>query len=169
MLSQGSVQDIHVRNGLLQVEKTPGLGDALITAKQMASPIYMLFPGAEARDLADMVRQHSLERHLPECSQVQQAEHHTTPTGSHSTQWEYLLIAIDGTWRQGKEIFKVGSEDMRADMQLSLRVHMSSSVHVLSARCSCLYWRDSRQMSSTYLWTASQERIGTVRSNVNLL
>ncbi|BDA49562.1 DTW domain-containing protein 2 [Coccomyxa sp. Obi] len=98
-----------IRGRKFSVEKTSGLGDALHTAKQMGSPIYVLFPGAEARDLADMVRVHSQERHLEGGLQVQQAaaEPHVTHRGSHSPPWTYLLIAIDGTWRQGKEIFKV--------------------------------------------------------------
>ncbi|CAL8464563.1 g4098 [Coccomyxa elongata] len=98
-----------IRGRKFSVERTPGLRDALRTAKQMGSPIYVLFPGTEARDLAEMVQTNSQKRHLPECQQVQEAaaEPHRIHIGSHSPPWAYLLIAIDGTWRQGKEIFKV--------------------------------------------------------------
>lgn len=95
-----------IRGRKFSVEKTPGLRDVLHTAKQLGTPIYVLFPGSEARDLADIVRLHG---QISECLQVQQAaaELHRTHKGSHSPPWAYLLIAIDGTWRQGKEIFKV--------------------------------------------------------------
>ncbi len=102
------VQDSHAGHNPVQVEKTPGLRDALRTAKQMGSPIYVLFPGTEARDLAEMVQTNSQKSDLSECQQEAAAEPHRTHIGIHSPPWAYLLIAIDGTWRQGKEIFKVG-------------------------------------------------------------
>ncbi|KAK9904675.1 hypothetical protein WJX75_000413 [Coccomyxa subellipsoidea] len=62
-----------LRGRKFSVEKDQGLSGALHTAMQMGIPIYVLFPGPEASDLADM----------------------------------YLLIAIDGTWRQGKEMYRM--------------------------------------------------------------
>lgn len=74
---------------------------AMRTAVTMACPIYILFPSPDATDLSEAVKISG------------QAERASTPAdksteGSCSPEaWSYLLIAIDGTWREAKEMYKV--------------------------------------------------------------
>ncbi len=93
------------------MERDHDLKAALYTAQQMGAPIYVLFPGPEARDLADMVQLHSQahasSEHSREMTAV--AEGDTEQQSCPHVPWKYLLIAIDGTWRQGKEMYKVFS------------------------------------------------------------
>ena len=102
----------------LQVEKDQGLSGALHTAMQMKIPIYVLFPGPEASDLADMVRVHSQKQQPSQEIGSSAAEDHREeqPAGLHVS-WQYLLIAIDGTWRQGKEMYRVSSVPLPFTMQ----------------------------------------------------
>lgn len=92
----------------LQVNEHGSLGLALHTARKMGTPTYVLFPAPEAQDLADMVSLHSQQGQRSEQTQHTEAGVISSQqTASVSTAWNYLLVILDGTWRQGKEMYKV--------------------------------------------------------------
>ena len=85
----------------LQVGEEQALGKALRTARNMACPIYILFPSPDAADLAEVVEASRL------AAGVTKSMEGSKERGCNAETWSYLLIAIDGTWRQAKEMYKV--------------------------------------------------------------
>ena len=75
-----------------QVGPTDGLGAVLHAAAAADCPVYLLFPSDSSQDLATACK----ERHQRQDDGHQRSLH-----------WAYVLIAIDGTWRQGREMYNV--------------------------------------------------------------
>ena len=78
----------------LQDGPADGLGAVLHAAKAAGCPLYVLFPAEASQSLARAC----VEAHERiACSALTQQQ----------VEWAYVLIAIDGTWRQGREMFRV--------------------------------------------------------------
>ena len=82
---------------LQQAGRDSPLGAVLGAAQAACCPVFVLFPTHSSANLAAVCAE------LAACSSAAAGEQQSGPAPALA----YVLIAIDGTWRQAKELFKV--------------------------------------------------------------
>ena len=82
---------------LQQAGRDSPLGVVLAAAQAAQCPVFVLFPSHSSTNLAAVCAE------LPPCSSAAAGGQQGGPAPALA----YVLIAIDGTWRQAKELFRV--------------------------------------------------------------
>ncbi|KAK9817852.1 hypothetical protein WJX72_003154 [[Myrmecia] bisecta] len=129
---------------------SPGCSDVLDEALEDAangvSPLYLLFPGAGAVDVAELA---ASEAHIQRLQSVQEQ---SGGEGSGTRRrWPYTLLAIDGTWNQAKEMFKAFAPRLLPPNGPVIRVQLMPASVGIPDELDCLIKREPLENCRTTL------------------